>query len=72
MALDRLDAEAQFDSVCTEVRETFGQLDAPDGRRSHLWRLDLHGVTAEGATEEEVIANWKRLNRPSCSGGIAA
>lgn len=62
-SLDRHDATGQFDAICNEVFETAGQFCRPDGRLSHLWELTLHGIAATGATEEEAIANWKRLAR---------
>lgn len=59
--LECLDAHGQFDAFANEVIETFGRLTPPTGDRSHQWELDLYDVFAEGASEEEVIANWKRL-----------
>lgn len=60
-SLGHLSATDQHNAFINEVLETHGQLDAPDATRSHLWELDLHGICATGATEEEAIANWKRL-----------
>ena len=59
--LECLDRAGQHDAVVAEVLETYGLFRAPSGRRSHLWQLDLHGISATGASDEEAIANWKRL-----------
>jgi hypothetical protein len=59
--LDHLDAEGQFDAVLMEVRETFGRFDPPDHGRGIWWELELHGITAQGVTEEAAIAHWKKL-----------
>lgn len=64
--LDHLCAEGQLDAFVNEVLETHGRLTPPAGDRSHRWDLELHGVCADGATEEEAIANWKRLARQHC------
>ncbi|AVO36618.1 hypothetical protein [Pukyongiella litopenaei] len=61
--LDRLDASGQRDAVVNEVLETFGWMTPPAGDCTHQWELDLHGIAASGASEEEAIANWKRLAR---------
>lgn len=61
MNLECLDAHGQYDAFANEVTETFGRLTPPTGDRSHQWELDLYDVFAEGSSEEEVIANWKRL-----------
>lgn len=66
MNLECLDAQGQQDAFVNEAMETFGRFDAPAGDRSHRWELDLHGICADGATEEEAIANWKRLARQHC------
>lgn len=58
--LKNLDAAGQQDAFVAEVIETFGHLTPPAGDLSHRWELDLHGISADGATEEEAIANWKR------------
>ncbi len=59
--LDRLSATGQQDAFINEALESHGRFDAPSVDRSHLWELDLHGIFATGATEEEAIGNWKRL-----------
>lgn len=59
--LECLDATGQHDAFVNEVLETFGRYDAPSGDRSHLWEIELHGVTADGETDEAAQANWKRL-----------
>lgn len=64
--LECLDVAGQRDAVYSEVMETFGRFDPPAGDRSHRWDLDLHGVQGCGASEEEAIANWKRLARDEC------
>jgi len=63
MNLECLSADGQMDVFVNEVMETFGRFDPPAGDRTHRWELDLHGISADGATEEEAIANWKRLAR---------
>ena len=63
--LDHLSATGQHDAFINEVLESHGRFDAPNGDRSHLWELELHGIAAEGTTDEEAIANWKRLARKS-------
>jgi len=62
-SLARLSAEATHDAFVNEVLETFGRFDPPNGELSHRWTLDLHGICADGATEEEAICNWRRLAR---------
>lgn len=64
--LERLSAHGQMDAFVNEVMETFGRFDPPAGDRTHRWELDLHGISADGATEEEATANWKRLARQTC------
>ena len=64
--LERLSADGQLDAFVNEVMETFGRFDSPAGDRTHRWELDLHGISADGATEEEAMANWKRLARQTC------
>lgn len=59
--LDRLSVQGQQDAFVNEVLESNGCFTAPKHDRSHLWELCLHGINATGATEEEAIANWKRL-----------
>lgn len=59
--LDHMSAEGQQDAFINEVIENFGSFTPPSGDRSHQWELQLHGITASGANEEEAIANWKRL-----------
>ncbi|MEX5515690.1 hypothetical protein [Pseudophaeobacter sp. 1A09344] len=61
--LECLSADGQMDAFVNEVLETFGRFDPPAGDRTHRWELDLHGICADGATEEEAMANWKRLAR---------
>ena len=62
-----LDADGQRDAFMNEAMEAFGRFAAPAGDRSHRWELDLHGICADGATEEEAMANWKRLARQNCA-----
>lgn len=69
--LDHLDAEGQFDAVLLEVQETFGRFDSPDQGRGIWWELDLHGITAQGASEEEAIAHWKKLAAQAAADGGA-
>lgn len=64
--LECLSAEEQMDAFVNEVMETFGRFDPPEGDRTHRWELELHGISADGATEEEVMANWKRLAHQTC------
>ncbi|MBT2130095.1 hypothetical protein [Aliiroseovarius lamellibrachiae] len=64
--LECRDTSEQHDAFVNEVQETFGRFDPPSGDRSHRWELDLHAITADGATEEEAIANWKRLAGKLC------
>ncbi len=59
--LDHLSAADQHDAFINEVLESNGYFTAPKHDRSHLWELSLHGVRATGSSEEEAIANWKRL-----------
>jgi hypothetical protein len=59
--LEHQSATTQHDAFINETLETHGRFDPPTGDRTHLWELELHGVSAEGLTEEEAIANWKRL-----------
>ena len=66
MNLDCLSAEGQVDAFVNEVLETFGRFDPPAGDRSHRWELELHGICADGATEDEAVTNWKRLARKRC------
>lgn len=66
MNLDCLSADGQMDAFANEVMETFGRFDPPAGDRTHRWELDLHGISADGASEEEAMANWKRLARQTC------
>lgn len=64
--LKYLSADGQMDAFVNEVMETFGRLDPPAGDRTHRWELDLHGISADGATAEEAMANWKRLAHQTC------
>lgn len=64
--LGRLDANGQLDAFINEALETFGQFNAPAGDRNHRWELDLHGIAANGVTQEEAVANWKRLATRLC------
>lgn len=59
--LEQLSAIGQHDAFINEVLECNGHFIAPKHNQSHLWELHLHGINATGATEEEAIANWKRL-----------
>lgn len=61
--LEHLDAHGQYDAFVNEVLETCGQFTPPRGDTSHCWQLCLHGICADGATDEEAMANWKRLAR---------
>lgn len=61
--LECLDAAGQHDAFVNEINETFGRFDPPAGDRSHLWEIELHGISAEGETDEAAMANWKRLAR---------
>lgn len=65
--LDRVDIAGQFDSVWNEVRETGGTLAQPSRATAQMWVLTLHGITAEGGSEEGVIVNWKREARAALS-----
>lgn len=65
--LECLSADGQMDAFVNEVMETFGRFDPPAGDRTHRWELYLHGISADGTTEEEAMANWKRLARQTCS-----
>ena len=67
-SLEHLSAIGLRDAFINEVMETHGRLDPPTGDLSHLWELELHGCTANGSTEEEAIANWKRLISKSAQG----
>lgn len=64
--LECLDAHGQQDAFITETLKTFGCFAPPSGDRTHRWELELHGICADGATEEEAMANWKRLARQHC------
>lgn len=59
--LDYMSATELHDAFINEVLETFGRFDAPVSDTSHLWELELHGITANGDTAAGAIANWKRL-----------
>lgn len=64
--LECLSCTGQKDAFTNEVMETFGRFDPPRGDNTHLWELELHDITAVGTSEEETIANWKRLARKHC------
>ncbi len=58
--LDMLDAGDWHDAVLYEEFEAAGRFQHTGDL---VWRLRLNGITAEGASEDEVIANWIHLAR---------
>lgn len=66
MNLECLDVQGQQDAFVNEVMETFGRFDPTAGDRTHQWEVELHGISANGATIEEAMSNWKRLARQAC------
>ena len=59
--LECLCAAGQHDAFVHECETQFGGFLPPDGRRSHLWTIDLHNIEATGETAEAACASWKRL-----------
>jgi len=69
--LECLDAEERKDAIANEVLETGGVYVPPpngDTWASHVFEINLHGVSAMGATEEETIRNWTKYANRQCSG----
>lgn len=63
--LECLDLAARHDAFMNEAIETGGCCLPPQANTwsSHLFEIDLHGVTACGMTENEAIRNWTRAAR---------
>jgi hypothetical protein len=64
--LESLCPTAKAESFVNEANETGGSYipaRAGDNWASHLTEIDLHGISAIGASEEEAIRNWSRNAR---------
>ena len=73
--IDWVDDDDLFDAFAREIMETGGSYidpDAPTTTATHLFEIDLHGVTGTGASEQEVIRNWIIAALASCGSALGA
>jgi len=65
ISLECLGTEGQRDAFANESIETGGTYLRPDDspHTTHLFEIDLHGVSATGGSEREVVRNWKHAAR---------
>lgn len=64
VTLETVGPEGEKDAFANEVIETGGTyLDPQTGPRpaSHLFEIQLHGISAFGPTEPDARRNWKRI-----------
>ncbi len=74
-ALDRIPYAGRIDAIVNEVIETGGIYRVPNpttaGAR-YFCELHLHGITAHGGDEADMITNWIDAARAATSQGEAA
>jgi len=52
------DNATRRDTMMREMMETGGTWVSPRGSTTHLFEIQLHGITATGHSEDEAITNW--------------
>jgi hypothetical protein len=69
--LERQDKGGQCEAIINECLEAGGHFTAPDrtGWSSHMFEINLYGVTAFGGSEAEAVVNWIRAAQSQLNTG---